>query len=1042
MKIKELHIRNIASITEADIDFEQDLGGAEMFLIAGDTGAGKSTLLDCISLALYKITPRVKNYAKGSYNAEYTNREGENVGIYKIEQYTRLGISAKDECYSEVVFEGNDGLDYRARLTLGLRMGNADKETGIRPIKHCTPKWEAKIGNEDWIKIGKDGEPISSAVGLSFEQFSRMAMLAQGEFAAFLTGDRKEKELILEQLTDTAIFSRYGTAISEISGKYKKQLEIAQKEVEDERSHTISQEDLDRLNNELRECRNAFCQLEQKIKDNAEILGWFSKIDNAEAERQDATVYMEQKLRPFFTTLLGDLSYRRQCLAEQEQTIYEDEVWLKNHANTSSLFERYGEVCILIDNLIKKQKDNQNAKQDRKRHEQMVETLQQEASKCHELSRQTTEISEAKQNEINNAIKERELLNPNGIADKLSKTHAILGKLTELRNEIAKINENERNIAALNDKAQKYREITEQLKVKKEVADREYEASEKEYEIVRNTLTTVKAGINEVIVNLRNKLVDSKIDICPLCGQKIDRHEIEKDFGCIVAPWVAKEQEAKARRDNAYNNQQEANSAYNKANGSYCANMELIGREEENNRKLKQRLTSEAIAIGIENSEEIAPRSEEMIKAVSEEIEKYSALQFKAEEMQRSINRLLKEKEQFDISKAEADKNCIAAQHNKEQNDLYISNVKKNIEHNETEIESIVNILTDRIGQHYPEWRQDTEKTRDTIKKDAEVYLARREKHRDEKNIYEKAKEEAKTFDEYSEQICEIHPEWKHEAEAQKYNEGNVNYLWTEFIRKTGENIGILNKSREKISEYTNKISNLCPLSVELTEYRSTLEAEKALLANQSTVMAGKIGAIINQIHTNEQNEHRLQETIKRAETAEKIFRKWECLNKHFGGTRFRTLVQTYVLRPLLNNANIYLGRITDRYKLTCSETDEQLSILVEDRYNKNQIRSVTVLSGGERFMVSLALSLALSSLNTPDMNVNILFIDEGFGTLDETTLNSVMQTLETLQEIAGQSNRRVGIISHRSELAERIPTQIVVRKCGEGRSKVEVCCS
>ncbi len=89
--------------------------------------------------------------------------------------------------------------------------------------------------------------------------------------------------------------------------------------------------------------------------------------------------------------------------------------------------------------------------------------------------------------------------------------------------------------------------------------------------------------------------------------------------------------------------------------------------------------------------------------------------------------------------------------------------------------------------------------------------------------------------------------------------------------------------------------------------------------------------------------------------------------------------------------------------------------------------------------MISLALSLALSTLNRQDKNVNILFIDEGFGTLDETNLNSVMSTLEKLQEIAGQSNRRVGIISHREELMDRIPSKINVRRKGEGRSVVEI---
>jgi len=89
--------------------------------------------------------------------------------------------------------------------------------------------------------------------------------------------------------------------------------------------------------------------------------------------------------------------------------------------------------------------------------------------------------------------------------------------------------------------------------------------------------------------------------------------------------------------------------------------------------------------------------------------------------------------------------------------------------------------------------------------------------------------------------------------------------------------------------------------------------------------------------------------------------------------------------------------------------------------------------------MISLALSLALSSLNRPDMNINILFIDEGFGTLDEKSLTSVMNTLEKLQDIAGQNNRRVGIISHREELIDRITVKIIVKKKGEGRSQIEI---
>lgn len=220
---------------------------------------------------------------------------------------------------------------------------------------------------------------------------------------------------------------------------------------------------------------------------------------------------------------------------------------------------------------------------------------------------------------------------------------------------------------------------------------------------------------------------------------------------------------------------------------------------------------------------------------------------------------------------------------------------------------------------------------------------------------------------------------------------------------------------------------------------KEVLEGKIADNESRISDITGQPGGIRSQLETHQRNKAAIQQAKEALDATTAKHTKWDLLDKRFGGTRFRTLVQTYILQPLLNNANIYLEQITDRYKLTCSNENEQLAILVLDKYNKGQTRSATVLSGGERFMISLALSLALSSLNRSDMNIDILFIDEGFGTLDEKSLDSVMATLEKLQEIAGQSNRRVGIISHREELEERIPVKIKVTRKGEGRSLVEI---
>ena len=97
--------------------------------------------------------------------------------------------------------------------------------------------------------------------------------------------------------------------------------------------------------------------------------------------------------------------------------------------------------------------------------------------------------------------------------------------------------------------------------------------------------------------------------------------------------------------------------------------------------------------------------------------------------------------------------------------------------------------------------------------------------------------------------------------------------------------------------------------------------------------------------------------------------------------------------------------------------------------------RSAHTLSGGETFIVSLALSLALSSLSSNRMRIESLFIDEGFGALDKNTLQTALMMLEKLQS----SGRKVGVISHLTEMLEQIPVKVNVVRLSPGRSKVEI---
>jgi len=156
------------------------------------------------------------------------------------------------------------------------------------------------------------------------------------------------------------------------------------------------------------------------------------------------------------------------------------------------------------------------------------------------------------------------------------------------------------------------------------------------------------------------------------------------------------------------------------------------------------------------------------------------------------------------------------------------------------------------------------------------------------------------------------------------------------------------------------------------------------------------------------------------------------------GGSKhaFNTYVQRLTLLNLINLANIHLYKLKKRYSLKMNDTykaGEELNFVLIDHYQTDEPRLVETSSGGEKFLISLALALGLSDLASKNVTIGSLFIDEGFGTLDTKTLEIVISTLETLHA----QGKLIGIISHVENLKERIPEQIQVNKKSNGVSEV-----
>ncbi len=232
----------------------------------------------------------------------------------------------------------------------------------------------------------------------------------------------------------------------------------------------------------------------------------------------------------------------------------------------------------------------------------------------------------------------------------------------------------------------------------------------------------------------------------------------------------------------------------------------------------------------------------------------------------------------------------------------------------------------------------------------------------------------------------------------------------------------------QQIEVQTDSLPELETVNAQLTELEQLLEEKRNVRNN-----------LYNQIQNDQQQRSKQKDLLDYLKELEKEWLKWKMLNDYIGsadGKKFTIYAQEIVLQNLLILANQRLKKLSGRYFFSKNKGDDGDDLYVVDSYMGNVRRSVRTLSGGESFLMSLALALSLSDMAGKNARVESLFIDEGFGTLDEETLDMVMSTLENLQ---AESNKMIGVISHVPALKERISSQIVVTKGESGYSTLKI---
>ena len=221
------------------------------------------------------------------------------------------------------------------------------------------------------------------------------------------------------------------------------------------------------------------------------------------------------------------------------------------------------------------------------------------------------------------------------------------------------------------------------------------------------------------------------------------------------------------------------------------------------------------------------------------------------------------------------------------------------------------------------------------------------------------------------------------------------------------------------------KMSEEESLDTRISTSIASLEAQLSEFGNQR-------GGIIRDLEIDRSNKAKVGSLLQESAQKKADFEKWSRLNQLLGdatGNKFRRIAQSYVLASLIHSANGYMRTLSDRYILKVVPGTFVISL--EDAYQGYVSRAASTLSGGESFLVSLSLALALSDIGT-QLSVDTLFIDEGFGTLSGEPLQHAVNTLRSLHS---KSGRHVGIISHVEELKERIPVQIRVNQEGNNSS-------
>lgn len=1021
MKIRQIRFRNINSFygEHPPIQFTEGvLNQTGLFVISGPTGAGKSTLLDVITLALFNRVPRITDSDGRGLSKDKILAEGLIINKQAVNQ-------PKAAAYAEVEYELK-GRAYRSRWSIDKnRNGNwNDYEMEIAEL----PDGKV-ISNRKRDVPGLNTEQI----GLTYEQFIRSMVLAQGAFDRFLKASSGERSKLLEQITGTDIYRRLS-----------------------QRAHTKSRDFNDLLKDKQREVALIRLLPEDKI---AELTDERTGIEfRLKAVEKDLTFYRDEVKR------VDDGLLAEKALAELDQKLAKwamKQAAFAPQAEQLARHERVADLTQLLSDLANAESNRDRALGDERVAKRLADELQtkltaltkqaQVLTQQPALTEQTFDteltmfrdrvlaLTQAISAEGERAVQPRQTirnaletashewfrqLNPNDIdqtARQVATRRQEIGiELVQLESDYPMMTP-DRLEQEIEHHYQQAKQLSTLIELQKQQQDRLIEGMELTklvdekrafVEQRKPTLQQLTGELNRLeeqkrvldqrkeqlareanVSELRKSLIAG--DPCPLCGSvehPYAQHYVQQ-AGTIEVQLRLLVEDIQARKTehNELNNQLiTAEAAGNQLNV-----------QRQNLRKVftdNKHKISEQLAVLIPEPEVQPETLRDMLQLAEVQRKELGNLQ-SLWEQEKLLDRLASDLQIIQdsvgmIQRLKTDKE-----------ELYAGDdVKERCAQLITQFNRLSNDLSTQKGLL-------TQATNACATADEQrtTLLASLQPALIERGLTDATEARSCLLDTPLKQLQDTQRALADEALglALRREQEESNWKRASDARQTDLPADAV---RQLVRDFEK-------------EQRQKIE---------------QLGNVKAQLKANEKDQSRHTRLVNELDALEAEAMPWHELNRLIGsakGDEYSRFAQGLTLSQLIGLANRRLRDLSDRY-LLLKPRDGQDELYVIDQYQGGAERTVTSLSGGETFTLSLALALALSDLASQNVQIDSLFIDEGFGTLDPEALDIAIVMLEKLQQ---ESQKTIGIISHRHEIKERISVQIQVEKGNDGNSRVAV---